>query len=176
MNSEITKVVKDPKVLSDRLEEEKQTCRAMKSKYGNAVFVKEQLECIIEKQNKRIYSKDEQNVATLCRLIRYEGFDKIAEEVIQYAIDVGMFMKEIDSKYIGVKSVVQDYTNKQKKTFKAHYTVYGHYIRKMETGEEDGIYYQGNFLFKTYEAQFRTYLCENIDEPPTCLQDFFAFE
>jgi hypothetical protein len=164
------------KIGSQELEQEKQTCRAIKSKYGNALSMNNHLEYIIEKQSKKIFSKDDLNVATLCRLIRYEGFDKIAEEVIQYAIESEMFMKEIDSKHIGIKSIVQDYTNKKKQTFKAHYTIYGHYIRKMETGEDDGIYYLGNFLFKTYEAKFRTYLCENIDTPPTCLQDFFAFE
>ena len=48
-----------------------------------------------------------------------------------------------DSKKLGIVSIINDYTNKKGKTFKAHYTINGTYIKKAEN--DTPIHYNGYF-------------------------------
>lgn len=49
------------------------------------------------------------------------------------------------SRNFGVKTRVDNYTNKKGETFLAHYTEHKNYLRRCKQGEEDGIYYNGQF-------------------------------
>jgi hypothetical protein len=49
------------------------------------------------------------------------------------------------SKHYNVKSSVDWYENKKGERFKAHFTKHGNYLRRINPGEEDGVWYDGQF-------------------------------
>lgn len=98
-------------------------------------------------------TKNEKNkmaVAYLGRLAKYEP--NIPTEALEYAINNGCFFR-CESSKIGVFSEIDDYENSKGVVFKAHYTIYGHFLRKVEPNEKP-ISYSGNFLIKTFAEHF----------------------
>jgi hypothetical protein len=97
--------------------------------------------------------KDAQYYALMGRLVKYEP-DKVFSEVLQYAFDEGLFYKT-QSERLDVVSNIRDYTTVNgKKTYKAHFTQYGHFLKKCEKDDELPIGYIGNFLMKNYKDFF----------------------
>jgi len=98
-------------------------------------------------------TKNEKNkmaFAYLGRLAKYEP--NIPTEALEYAINNGCFFR-CESSKIGVFSEIDDYENSKGVVFKAHYTIYGHFLRKVEPNEAP-ISYSGNFLIKTFAEHF----------------------
>jgi hypothetical protein len=116
----------------------------------------------------------EAHIFTLGRLAKYE--DGIVAEALQFAREAGMFIS-CDSSKIGLKSQIRDYQTKAGKVFKAHFSIYDNYLGKCsdkEWGDEPKSY-NGNFLYKTYEAEFAKW--KHPIEPQTFqkLDDLFDF-
>jgi hypothetical protein len=87
------------------------------------------------------------------RLVKYEP-DQVFSEVLKYAFDNGLFYKT-QSELLGIKSIIGDYTTVNgKRTYKAHFTTYGHFLKKCEKDDEEPISYTGNFLMKSYQEYF----------------------
>jgi hypothetical protein len=110
----------------------------------------------------RITSLLETQFATFGRLVKYDA--NVFDEVLQYA-EANNVMMKLDSHIVGEYSVIGDYTTKAGKTFKAHFTINGNYIRKLEKGETKQVSYPGYFPYKKYKHLFRidrtkgTYKC-----------------
>jgi len=82
------------------------------------------------------------------RLIKYEP--DVFEEVKNYVMNNDVFYATSSDK-LNIYSKIDNYTTANgKKTFKAHYTIYGHYLKKCETEDEAPISYNGRFLMKKY--------------------------
>jgi len=97
--------------------------------------------------------KHSQYFVLMGRLVKYEP-DQVFSEVLQYALENGIFYKT-ESKNLGIFSKIGDYTTVNgKKTYKAHFTTYGHFLRKCEKDDEEPISYSGNFLMKNYQEYF----------------------
>jgi hypothetical protein len=97
--------------------------------------------------------KHSQYFVLMGRLVKYEP-DQVFPEVLQYALENGIFYRT-ESKLLGVMSKIGNYTTANgKKTFKAHFTTYGHFLRKCEKENEEPISYSGNFLMKNYSEYF----------------------
>jgi hypothetical protein len=116
----------------------------------------------------------EAHIFTLGRLAKYE--DGIVAEALLFAKEAGMFIS-CDSSKIGLKSQIRDYKTKAGKVFKAHFSIYDNYLGKCsdkEWGDEPKSY-NGNFLYKTYEAEFAKW--KHPIEPQTFqkLDDLFDF-
>jgi hypothetical protein len=98
-------------------------------------------------------TKDEQYFELLGRLVKYEP-DKVFDEVLQYAFDQGIFF-HTQSHLLGVMSEIGDYTTATtKKTYKAHFTIYGNFLKKLATDDEQPISYTGRFLMNNYKDYF----------------------
>jgi hypothetical protein len=96
--------------------------------------------------------KTDQFFQLMGRIVKYEpsAFD----EIIPYALENGCFW-DCDSKDLGIYSVISDYTTKTtKKTYKAHFTIYGRFIEKCKKDGEPPISYKGYFLMKNYPDKF----------------------
>jgi hypothetical protein len=98
--------------------------------------------------------KDKQYFELMGRLVKYEP-DQVYSEVLPYAIECGAFYK-CESHLLGVMSHIGDYTTADgKKTYKAHFTTYGHFLRKVKDETDlEPISYTGNFLIKSYQDFF----------------------
>lgn len=103
---------------------------------------------------------------TFGRLVKYDA--RVFDEVLQYAEENSVMMN-IDSWIVGEYSVIDDYTTKAGKTFKAHFTINGKYIRKLEQGETKPISYKGYFPYKKYKHLFRIH---RTRENYNCFEDF----
>ena len=117
-------------------------------------------------------TKNEKNkmaFAYLGRLAKYE--QNIPAEALEYAIKKGCFFR-CESSKIGVFSEIDDYENSKGVVFKAHYTIYGHYLRKVEPNEAP-ISYSGNFLIKSFAEHFVA--IEGKDKYET-LEDFIGLK
>ena len=117
-------------------------------------------------------TKNEKNkmaFAYLGRLAKYE--QNIPSEALQYAINNGCFFR-CESSKIGVYSLIDDYTNSKGVVFDAHYTIYGHFLRKVEPNEKP-ISYSGNFLIKSFAEHFVA--IEGKDKYET-LEDFIGLK
>ena len=119
--------------------------------------------------NKMLKNKNNSLMAiqfqTFGRLVKYEP--SVFNEVLEYA-EANSAMVHIDSHLIGEYSVIGDYTTKAGKTFKAHFTKYGGYIRKCTEGEKP-ISYKGYFPYKTYKNKF---VINRSRETYSTLEDF----
>lgn len=60
------------------------------------------------------------------------------------------------SRCYNVKSTVDWYENKKGELFKAHFSKHGKYLRRMKAGEEDGIYYNGQFPITKQSHYFKS--------------------
>jgi hypothetical protein len=99
-------------------------------------------------------TKNEKNkmaFAYLGRLAKYEP--NIPAEALEYAIKNGCFFR-CESSKIGVFSEIDDYENSKGVVFKAHFTIYGHFLQKLKEPNEKPISYSGNFLIKTFAEHF----------------------
>jgi hypothetical protein len=97
--------------------------------------------------------KHSQYFVLMGRLVKYEP-DQVFSEVLEYAFENGLFYKT-DSKLLGIFSKIGDYTTANgKKTYKAHFTTYGHFLKKCEKDDEEPISYTGNFLMKNFKEYF----------------------
>ena len=116
----------------------------------------------------------EAHIFTLGRLAKYE--DGIVAEALKFAKEAGMFIS-CDSSKIGLKSQIRDYKTKAGKVFKAHFSIYDNYLGKCSDKEwgDEPKNYNGNFLYKTYEAEFAKW--KHPIEPQTFqkLDDLFEF-
>jgi hypothetical protein len=98
-------------------------------------------------------TKDEQYFQLMGRLVKYEP-DKVFDEVLSYAFVTGMFY-HTQSHLLGVMSEIYDYTTKTtNKTYKAHFTIYGNFLKKCATDDELPISYTGRFLMSNYKDRF----------------------
>ena len=125
-----------------------------------------------QSQNK-VRNQQELHIKTLGRLYKYQGIE-IINEVFEYAKQEGVFIS-CDSEKIGILSVIKDYTNKQKKTFPAHFTIYGKYIDKVDKDNLVPKSYKGYFLYKNYEEQFNKYIDYSVDTFEK-IEDLLDFE
>lgn len=100
--------------------------------------------------NGEIRTHISKHMELLGRLSKYEN---TIDEAMEYAVSKGLFLS-CDSEKIGVLSTIKNYTNKKGKSHKAHFSVYGTYLEKCKKEGEPPKSYKGNFLYKTYKAQF----------------------
>lgn len=117
-------------------------------------------------------TKNEKNkmaFAYLGRLAKYE--QNIPAEALEYALNNGCFFR-CESSKLGVYSLINDYTNSKGVVFDAHYTIYGHFLRRVEPNE-DAISYSGNFLIKSFAEHFVA--IEGKDKYET-LEDFIGLK
>ena len=103
----------------------------------------------------KIRESKEGHFATLGRLVKYEGLP-IIEEALDYASKSGLFV-ECESKWVGVKTIVKNYTTKSGKTQLAHHTIYDKFLEYVKKGDEQPKSYKGYFLYKTYAEQLEQY-------------------
>jgi hypothetical protein len=115
--------------------------------------------------NTRINNLMKTQFETFGRLVKYDP--SIFEEVIQYA-ENNSAMLYIESSTIGMYSVIGDYTTKSGKTFKAHFTANGHYIKKAEKGDAP-ISYKGYFSYKKFKHLFKI---NRNNTQYKCFEDF----
>lgn len=116
--------------------------------------------------NNRINRLFAKQFETYGRLVKYDP--SVFDEVLQYAEENSVMMK-IDSHIVGEYSVIDDYTTKAGKTFKAHFTINGNYIRKVEAGETKPVSYSGYFPYKKYKHLFTVH---RTRKNYTCFEDF----
>ena len=110
--------------------------------------------------NIKIRESKDGHIATLGRLVKYEGVP-IIDEVLEYAKSAGIFIG-CESKHIGVMTKIIPYTNKKGKTAPAHYTIYDKFLEMVKVGDEQPKSYRGFFLYKTYAEQFDKYLDKSV--------------
>jgi hypothetical protein len=120
----------------------------------------------------KIRASKEGHIATLGRLVKYEGLP-IIEEALDYAKSAGMFVK-CDSKCIGVKTYLFPYTNKNGKSAPAHFSIYDTFLEMAKEGDQEPKYYKGNFLYKTYAEQFEKYRNNSV-QSFVKINDLFDF-
>jgi hypothetical protein len=122
----------------------------------------------------KLRNSKEAHIFTLGRLAKYE--DGIVAEALLFAKEAGMFIS-CDSSKVGLKSQIRDYKTKAGKVFKAHYSIYDNYLGKCsdkEWGDEPQSY-NGNFLYKTYEAEFAQWKHQIPPQTFQKLDDLFDF-
>lgn len=127
----------------------------------------------LQQSQNKVRNQQALHIKTLGRLFKHQGAE-IIDEVLEYAKEEGMFIS-CDSKKIGILSIIKDYTNKQKNTFPAHFTIYGKYIEKVGKDNLVPKSYKGYFLYKNYEEQFKKYINYNVTEFDK-IEDLFDFE
>jgi hypothetical protein len=127
----------------------------------------------LQQSQNKVRTQQALHIKTLGRLFKHQGAE-IIDEVLEYAKEEGMFIS-CDSEKIGILSIIKDYTNKQKNTFQAHFTIYGKYIDKVGKDNLDPKSYKGYFLYKNYEEQFKKYINYNVTEFDK-IEDLFDFE
>lgn len=103
----------------------------------------------------KIRESKEGHFATLGRLVKYEGLP-IIEEALDYAKKSGLFV-ECESKWVGVKTVVKNYTTKSGKTQLAHYTIYDKFLEYVKKGDEQPKSYKGYFLYTAFAERLEQY-------------------
>ena len=103
---------------------------------------------------------------TFGRLVKYEP--SVFQEVLAYAEANGA-MLNCESSFVGEFSTIGNYTTKKGKTFKAHFTKYGTYIRKCESDDEQPISYKGYFPYTKYKKVLQINTTNTKYE---CLADF----
>jgi hypothetical protein len=149
--------VKAPKKKSakEELVETKNLLDVFKGKYSGEHRTACNLSNILNKKEDEIRCDKARHIHTLGRLAKYEGAE-ILEEMFAYAVKSGMFIK-CNSAVVGVKTRVARYFPKHKVKVEqyAHYTNYDNYLQRAETADEAPIYYEGNFLIKSYEPILR---------------------
>jgi hypothetical protein len=122
--------------------------------------------------NIQIRESKEGHIATLGRIVKYEGLP-IIEEALQYAKNAGIFVP-CNSKFVDTKTTVGDYTTKAGKTYKAHFTGNKKFLEKCKEGDEEPKYYNGYFLYKTYAdilEQYRNNSVQSFNK----IEDLFDF-
>ena len=127
----------------------------------------------LQQSQNKVRTQQALHIKTLGRLYKHQGAE-IIDEVLEYAKQEGMFIS-CDSEKIGILSIIKDYTNKQKNTFQAHFTIYGKYIDKVGKDNLVPKSYKGYFLYKNYEEQFKKYINYNVTEFDK-IEDLFYFE
>jgi len=120
----------------------------------------------------KIRESKEGHIATLGRLLKYEGLP-IIEEALEYAKTAGLFV-ECESKFVGVTTTIKEYKTKSGKKFLAHFTIYDSYISKVTDGDDKPKSYKGYFLYKNYAEQLEKYRNNNITTF-TKINDLFDF-
>jgi hypothetical protein len=120
----------------------------------------------------KIRESKEGHIATLGRLVKYEGLP-IIEEALDYAKTAGLFV-DCDSKWVGVKTVIQNYTTKSGKTQLAHHTTYGKFLEYVKKGDEQPKSYKGYFLYKTYAEHLEQYRNNSVQSFKR-INDLFDF-
>jgi hypothetical protein len=149
--------IKAPKKKSakEELVETKSLLDVFKGKYSGEHRTACNLSNILHKKEDEIRCDKARQIHTLGRLAKYEGAE-ILDEMFAYAIKSGMFVK-CNSEVVGVKTRVARYFPKHKVKVEqyAHYTNYDNYLQRAETADEAPIYYEGNFLIKSYEPILR---------------------
>ena len=103
---------------------------------------------------------------TFGRLVKYEP--SVFQEVLAYA-EKNNAMLNCESSFVGEFSTIGDYTTKKGKTFKAHFTKYGGYLRKCESDDETPISYKGYFPYTKYKKVLQINTTNTKYE---CLADF----
>jgi len=120
----------------------------------------------------QIRESKEGHIATLGRIVKYEGLP-IIEEALEYAKCAGLFIP-CNSKFVDTKTTVGDYTTKAGKTYKAHFTGNKKFLEKCKEGDEEPKYYDGYFLYKTYAdilEQYRNNSVKSFNK----IDDLFDF-
>lgn len=84
-------------------------------------------------------------------------------------IEKGNFslFKNIDSKLVGIKTVVKDYTDKKGITKLAHFTQNDKYYGSIKVYGKEPVYYQGNFKVTRYLFKVQ------VDAQEKTLEDLF---
>jgi hypothetical protein len=139
---------------------------------GNNTAQRNNAEGLLKQTQNKVRNQQALHIKTLGRLYQHQGVE-IINEVLEYAKQEGIFIP-CDSEKIGILSVIQDYTNKQKKTFKAHFTIYGKYIDKVDKNNLVPKSYKGYFLYKKYEEQFKNHINYSIEKFDK-IEDIFDF-
>ena len=122
--------------------------------------------------NNKLRASNEQHIATLGRLFKYEG-QPIIDEAFEYAKKAGLFIS-CDSKYLGLKTKICPYKNKKGQTAPAHYTLYGHFLEMAKDGDQEPKFYKGNFLYQTHAQAFEKYRKTSV-ESFVQFEDLFDF-
>ena len=143
------------KSAKEELVETKSLLDVFKGKYSGEHRNACNLSNILHKKEDEIRCDKARHIHTLGRLAKYEGAE-ILDEMFAYAVKSGMFVK-CNSEVVGVKTRVAKYIPKHKVKVEqyAHYTNYDNYLQRAETADEAPIYYEGNFLIKSYEPILR---------------------
>lgn len=92
----------------------------------------------------------------------------ITEEAVWDYVQKFSVWVSCSSELYNVKSTVDWYENKKGERFKAHYTENGKYLRRMKAGEEDGVYYHGNFKLSQRGHMFK------LNDGATTLAEMFV--
>jgi hypothetical protein len=96
------------------------------------------------------------------------------ETVWTYLAEEPFFMLT-SSRCDNVKSKVGWYENKKGERFKAHYTLHDNYLRRMKPGEEDGIYYNGQFPVTRTTHKVKSD-CSNATQLEHCFEGIYPLE
>jgi hypothetical protein len=122
--------------------------------------------------NIQIRESKEGHIATLGRIVKYEGLP-IIDEALEYAKTAGLFIP-CNSKFVDIKTIVGNYTTKAGKTYKAHFTNHNKFLEKCKKGDEEPKYYNGYFLYKTYADKFEPYRNNSV-KSFNKIEDLFDF-
>jgi hypothetical protein len=139
---------------------------------GNNTAQRNNAEFSLQQSQNKVRNQQALHIKTLGRLYQHQGVE-IINEVFEYAKQEGIFIP-CDSEKIGILSVIKDYTNKQKKTSPAHFTIYGKFIEMVKKDNLVPKSYKGYFLYKTYEEQFKNYINYSVEKFDK-IEDIFDF-
>lgn len=134
----------------------------------------------------KVASNHKHHVMELTQTIRTLHHMFVIPEIIRGAINGDMekvwtyltkepFFMLTSSRCGNVKSKVDWYENKKGESFKAHYTLHGNYLRRMKLGEEDGIYFNGQFRIDRTTHKVKSD-CSNATQLEDCFEGIHPLE
>lgn len=157
-------------LLADRFPRQKMTSSdlRMRKQLNQADNTERGLKCqIIRRRNERDSAlKVNAQYNRECCAFAVAGI--LNEEHIWSLVDNHNLWKQCNSASVGVKTTIGDYTNKQGKTMKVHYSENGHYIEKCEKGDDKPKNYNGNFKITRDRFRFM------MNPEATCLTQLFV--
>jgi hypothetical protein len=131
------------------------TACAVKKRYRESNERLDRANRLLDRADKEILTGKGLHIATLGRLSKYES--NIYLEALDYAEKEDMFI-HCNSSIVGIKTTIDYYTPKSGKKFLAHFTLYGHYLERCKTDNEEEKFYDGNFMYRNFKAKFDPHL------------------
>lgn len=93
------------------------------------------------------------------------------EELWTYMLDKPLSeMVRVNSEAMGIKSKIETYMTQKGETYLAHFTIHGHYLRRVKPGDEEPTYYTGWFPIRLYKEHLEI----KMNPDAKMLRDFFV--